>query len=158
MKAITLVAVVCLAGLGASSGSMTNEQIGAAIAAGARGKNKHHGLILRDSAQSWAAALSAMDNKNPTASSGFWLEAFTPLSWIQQQAARAAKEYRTMKVDDVGDELREPVFRVIAHPDTPNTVSARGMTGTSSVQHVVLREDVARWRCSRSGRRHSPKR
>jgi len=33
----------------------------------------------------------------------------------------------------------EPVLRVIVHPDKPNYVSAAGMTGTSSVRHVVIR-------------------
>lgn len=38
MKVITLAAVVCLAGVAASNGSMTNEQISAALSAGAKGK------------------------------------------------------------------------------------------------------------------------
>ena len=31
-------------------------------------------------------------------------------------------------------------MRVVVYPDTPGEVSARGVAGTSSVQHVVLRD------------------
>src|SRR5688572_24902041 len=114
MKRFTVAVAICMAaGLQAQQFTVTDAQIEGAVHAGLKGKGKHHGLVLRDSAQSWMAAMSA-GGSGPTASSGFWLEAFTPLSWIQQQAAAAAKEYRTMSVTDVGPELREPMFRVIA--------------------------------------------
>jgi hypothetical protein len=141
MKAIALLAAVCLTlGVGAGPASLDDSQIAAALAAGAKDKKKHHGLILRDSGQGFVAAMSA-GGTGPTASSGFWLEGFTPLSWIEQESARAAREYRTLSLSDVGEEYREPVFRVIAHPDMPNTVTKGGMAGTSSVQHVVLRDE-----------------
>lgn len=144
MKWFVSLALVCLVvGVEAQPVSLTDEQIESAVAAGSKAKGKHHGLVLRDSAQSFAAALGSTGD-GVTASSGFWLEAYTPLSWIQQQAAAAAKEYRTMSTQDVGAELREPVFRVVVHPDTPNTVTSRGMSGTTSVQHVVLRDESRR--------------
>jgi hypothetical protein len=63
---------------------------------------------------------------------------------VRQLASDASKEYRTFTVADVSDESLEPVFRVVAYPDTPNTVSAAGLRGTASVQHVVLRDETRR--------------
>jgi len=114
-------------------------EIRAAIADGTRDKGKREGIILRDSAAGFAAALGSSGGAQ--SSKGFWVEAYTPLTWIQQKASTAAKEYHPMTSADVTPELLEPVFRVVAHPDMPNTVNAKGMTGTSSVQHVVLRDE-----------------
>jgi hypothetical protein len=135
-----------LANVAAPSDSFTNDEAAEAVATGLKGKGKHQGLVLRDSAAGFGAAMTRMSNSlngahDAVGSSGFWLEAWTPLAWVQQQASYAAKEYRTMTLEDVDDSMRAPVFRVIAHPDSPSEVSARGAVGTSSVQHLVLRSE-----------------
>jgi hypothetical protein len=107
-----------------------------AIAYGSRRKNAEHGLRLIDSQQVFMVLLAGSET-----SSGFSLVVYTPIAWLRQQAARAAKEYRQMTAADVGDSFHEPILRVFVNPDTPNQVSARGMVGTSSVQHVVLRDE-----------------
>jgi hypothetical protein len=123
-----------------------------AVRAGLASKGRHTGLILRDSTQGFLNAMTAMSNSlnasrnvysRPTAmgSSGFWLEAWTPAAWIAQLASTAAKEYRPFTGESVTDEMIEPVFRVIVHPDTPSEVTAAGVAGTRSVQHVVLRNE-----------------
>ena len=67
---------------------------------------------------------------------------YTPTTWLMQQASNAAKKYQVMDpAAPVAPELLEPVFRVIAHPDMPNTVSKSGMTGTASLEHVILRDE-----------------
>ncbi len=119
-------------------------QLEMALAVGAKAKGGRRGLVLRDSGQAWAQALTAFGNgangtSNAMPSTGFWVEAWTPLSWIEQQASNAAKRYQALTVDDIDAEMRAPVFRVVVHPDTPAEVTARGMAGTSSVDHVVLR-------------------
>ena len=139
MKTTATTAVIAAAAavvLGAESGSFTNEEAKEAVTAGLKAKGKHQGLVLRDTGQGLLSAIS-----DGSGSTGFWLEAWTPLAWVQQQASHASKEYRTMTIDDVDDAMREPVFRVIAHPDNPRQVSARGAAGTSSVQHLVLRSE-----------------
>jgi hypothetical protein len=109
-----------------------------AVALGIRKKNSNHALVLRDAAQGFAnamAALSAPRWQQPATKSGLWLEVYTPLSWVSQQAATATREYREFFVTA---DMLEPVVRVYAHPDTPDVVSARGAAGTRSVQHVVM--------------------
>ena len=109
-----------------------------AVALGIKKKNANHALVLRDAGQGFAnamAALSAPRWQQPATKSGLWLEVYTPLSWVSQQAATATREYREFSVTS---EMLEPVVRVYAHPDTPDVVSARGAAGTRSVQHVVM--------------------
>jgi hypothetical protein len=119
--------------------NLTADAVAAAIQTGTKAKGKEQGLVLRDSMQSFNAALGAT-NGNATASSGFSVVLYTPTTWVQKQASDAAKRYQQFKVGDVGDELLEPVLRVIANPDVPNTVTKAGMRGTSSVDHVVLQD------------------
>ena len=129
-------------------GAQSDDQVAKAIADGLKAKGATQGLVLRDSAQGFFAAMNKLDNclngvnanNSDTPSTGFWLTAYTPLAWIRQQASDAAKEYRTMTVENVTEDMRDEVFRVFVYPDTPNQVSAGGMTGTASVQHVVLRD------------------
>jgi hypothetical protein len=96
-----------------------------------------------DSGQQFVAAMGA-GGTGATPSNGFRLQVYTPLAWIRQLASDAAKEYRPFSVGDLNDDAVAPVLRVVAFPDTPNTVTAQGMQGTSSVQHVVLRDEARR--------------
>ena len=92
-----------------------------AVALGIKKKNANHALVLRDAGQGFAnamAALSAPRWRQPATKSGLWLEVYTPLSWVSQQAATATREYREFFVKD---EMLEPVVRVYAHPDTPTS-------------------------------------
>jgi hypothetical protein len=109
-----------------------------AIAVGRKKKNANHALVLRDVGQGFANAMAALSTPRwqaPATKSGLWLEIYTPLSWVSQQAATAEREYRAFELTP---EMLEPVVRVYAHPDTPDIVTARGAAGTRSVQHVVM--------------------
>jgi hypothetical protein len=109
-----------------------------AVALGIRKKNANHALVLRDAGQGFANAMAAVSTPRwqaPATKSGLWLEVYTPLSWVSQQAANATREYREFVVTP---EMLEPIVRVYAHPDTPDVVTARGAVGTRSVQHVVM--------------------
>jgi len=120
--------------------------VGRALTIGAAAKGGRRGLVLRDTGQGFMQAMTAFSNaygsgpRQAEPSSGFWVEAWTPLSWVEQQSSNAAKQYRNLTRAAVAEEgMLDPVFRVIVHPDTPNEVSRPGMSGTSSVEHVVLR-------------------
>jgi len=122
------------------SGGLSETAVANAIALGSKQRGRKQGLFLADSGQQWAAALTA-GGTGATASNGFSVRAYTPLAWIRQLASDAAKEYRQFTINDVDEDATESVFRLIVFPDTPNTVTAQGMQGTSSVQHVVLRDE-----------------
>jgi hypothetical protein len=117
---------------------MSSPVVDLAVAVGIRNKNANHALVLRDSGQGFAnvmAIMAASRYSTPATKSGLWLEVYTPLSWVSQQAAIATREYRQFVV---APDMLDPIVRVYAHPDTPDIVSARGAAGTRSVQHVVM--------------------
>jgi hypothetical protein len=145
---MTVAAAISLTVSADSGASLSNDQVAQAIAAGLKGKGNTMGLTIRDGGAGFMSAMHAFEKAangyaaGAAPSHGFWLTAYTPLAWIQQAASDAAKEYRSMSADEVTDEMREDVFRVFVHPDTPAEVTARGMKDTSSVQHVVLRDQT----------------
>src|SRR5947208_2087274 len=64
-----------------------------AVALGIQKKNANHALVLRE--QGFANAMAAMSAprwQQPATKSGLWLEVYTPLSWVSQQAATATRE------------------------------------------------------------------
>ena len=126
---------------GATLNGLDRGAVDQAIRLGTQRKGRPQGLVLVDSAQQFAAALGTAGAKSKN---GFHLLVYTPLAWIQQLASDAAKEYRHFDEADVPEEAAEQVLRVVAYPDTPNTVTATGMAGTSSVRHVVLRDEARR--------------
>ena len=117
--------------------TLSPDAIAAAIQVGTKNKGKQQGLDLQDSSQSFTAALAKAGEQGST---GFSVVLYTPTTWIRQQASDSAKRFQQMTPSDVGEPLLEPVLRVIANPDMPNTVTAAGMRGTSSVDHVVLQD------------------
>lgn len=142
MAAYALIAVIAIsstARVATQKATLTEDDIKTEITAGTKSKGRHQGLVLRDSGQSWAAAMSA--NQANQSSQGFWLEVYTPTTWIRQQASEASREYRQMDPTAIAEQAKQPVLRIVAHPDMPNVVNKSGMAGTSSVQHVVLRSE-----------------
>jgi hypothetical protein len=111
-----------------------------AVRIGTKEKGKLTGLSLIDSGASFSNAMFATAT-NP-GSSGFSVRVYTPMTWVEQLASNAAKEYRPFTVGDITDEMLEPVVRVIVYPDKPTHISGRAPS--SSVEHVVLRDDAKR--------------
>jgi hypothetical protein len=101
------------------------------------------GLVLRDSGRGFMNAMAALSTPKyqpvnaHTYGTGFWLEVYTPESWIALHKMWAAEEYREFTDNDVTDEMREPVLRVVVHPDIPGTFDGQAMA--SSVKHAVVR-------------------
>jgi hypothetical protein len=130
-----------------SGGFMSERDKADAIMRGTKMKGRMTGLLLQDSEQAFASALSAGLNRGLSQSgtnTGFSLRVYTPKAWLMQLAADAAKEYRSFTVRETTDEMLEPVLRVVVYPDKPTYVTASGMLGTSSVQHVILRDEQKR--------------
>ena len=118
VKFLSLASVMVL-GSASLLADTTPAAIAAAIADGVQHKTRrHHGLVLAPF------------------SKGAFIEVYTPLTWITQRAAAAAREYRPFTVADA-EPLLEPVLRVVANPVTPEKLQ----DGGSSVQHVVLQDE-----------------
>jgi hypothetical protein len=124
----------------------SNEAIEKAIAEGLKGKGSMQGLEVEEASAKVGSFIHAMNtglngySNSAAPSSGFRVVIYTPLTWIRQQASDAAKEYRPYTLENVREEDRAPVLRMVVYPDTATEVSARGASGTASVQHVVLRD------------------
>ena len=73
---------------------------------------------------------------------GFSLRVYTPMTWVEQLASNAAKEYRPFVIGDINEEMLEPVVRVIVYPDKPTHLV--GGARSSSAEHVVLRDESKR--------------
>ena len=112
---------------------LTDELIAEALETGASAKGKTVGLRMVDQAQGFMRAM----NTNET--TGFSVEIHTPYSWIAQQASWSAKKYKTMRREDVTEQMLEPVLMVICNPDMPRRVVAMGTRGMSGVEHVIVR-------------------
>jgi hypothetical protein len=108
-------------------------------------KGRLSGLSLVDSGRAWSNALVASANRYATtAGTGFSLRVYTPKTWVEQLASNAAKEYRPFTISDITEEMLEPVLRVVVYPDKPTYLSGAGMAGSSSAEHVVLRDENKR--------------
>jgi hypothetical protein len=111
-------------------------QIEVALAEGAKHKGDEMGLRLSDSGKN---VLNAMSGPNGGTTTGFSLEVYTPVTWVRQQAADAAKEYRVLAESDITDEIVAPVLRLVIHPDVPVRLNKSNVNVSSSVQHVVIK-------------------
>ena len=116
-----------------------------AVRLGVKEKGGLTGLGLSDSGRAFGNALVAMNNPYAqTDGTGFSLRVYTPKTWIAQLASNAAKEYKPFTADDVTEEMLEPVLRVVVYPDKPTMLNGKGMSGASSAEHVVLRDENKR--------------
>jgi hypothetical protein len=145
VKFIAIIAALLVSSVAVGSAQkmvLTPDDVLLAVTEGLRNKNKEHGLDLQDVGSLFANAMASGNSKNSSGSgTGFSVLVYTPTTWVTQQAARAAKEYRSFAPTDVTGEMVAPVLRVVVEPDTPTSVTAKGVVGTSSVQHVVLRDE-----------------
>lgn len=145
MKRFTVAAVALLAGtvVTAQKQALTDQDKADAVRIGTKEKGKITGLILIDSARAISNGFVAGLNPNAmTDGVGFSLRVYTPTTWVRQIAADAAKEYRPFDAGDITDDMLEPMLRVIVFPDKPTRMTGAGMAMSSSVQHVVLRDEA----------------
>jgi len=122
----------------------TDQQKAAALQVGVKHKGKLMGLALIDQQQGVANALMAFGGGAAAASnmkSGFSIRVYTPITWIQQLSANAAKLYAPLPMSGLTDEMTAPVLRVIVSPDKPFMLTGAGMSGASSVEHVIIQDE-----------------
>jgi hypothetical protein len=81
-------------------------------------------------------------SKTKYETTGFVIEVFTPYSWIQREASLRAAEGTGMTPGDVTEEMKEPVLRILCHPDTPLTAQ-EGVLGIE-VENVTIRSTAKR--------------
>ena len=112
---------------------LTDELIAEALEIGAKAKGKMVGLELRDKASGMTMWSFGDDT------TGFSVKIHTPYSWIAQQASWSAKKYKTMRREDVTEQMLEPMLMVICNPDMPRKVVAGSTRGMSGVEHVIVR-------------------
>ena len=114
-------------------GGLTESSIAEAIVTGMQRKGGS-GLRLLENGQRWAGSPTG-----PSIDSRFRLQIHTPLAWIQQLASDAAKESRSFNLNDITEEMTEPVLHVTAYSEPRSS----GRSGRPSwVRHVVLRGDA----------------
>ncbi len=113
-------------------------EIDDALSHGRAEKGKNQALVLRDAGRAVSNVLNALADE-PTEGSGFWIEVYTPMSWVAQLASDAAKEYRDLNAEDLERSDLANVLRVVVHPDMPDRVSHRGMRLSASVEHVIIK-------------------
>jgi hypothetical protein len=122
----------------ASLNGLSAETIASAIALAHRQQGSGRGLRLLDSGAPWTRLLSG-GAESPSA---VRLQIHTPLSWIQQLAADAAREARRFDVDDVTEEMTQPVLRITALANMTNAATTPGRTPRPWMRHIVLRGDA----------------
>jgi hypothetical protein len=113
---------------------LNESEITAAIEKGSREHLRNIGLTLLDVQ---TALLSGIACKT-CQESGYTVKVFTPLKWIEFQAASAKRELLPFSMADVTPEMREPLLRVIAEPSKAVYINGTGLAGASSVHRVVL--------------------
>jgi hypothetical protein len=118
--------------------ALSDEEIEQAFRYGRSDRGKNMGLVIRDAGRGLMNALNALADE-PTEGSGFWIEIYTPVSWLRQLSSDAAREYRDLSRRDLTRTDLASVLRVTVHPDMPDRVSRRGMRLSASVEHVVIR-------------------
>lgn len=100
--------------------TLTQEQIVAAIAQGTKSNGRTQGLELFDPGPKWIHELQkhqdllGCDSDDADDSTGFRITAYTPFTWIAEQASQAAGERRSFTEKDVTADMLRPVFRVRA--------------------------------------------
>ncbi|MGE0456243.1 MAG: hypothetical protein AB7O37_21025 [Vicinamibacteria bacterium] len=122
--------------------NLSEPDVASAILRGTALKGRIAGLRLEDAGRAFMNAMAALggnQNSSPQ-TTGFAVELYTPLAWIQQQASFAAKQYRTFTFDDVSEDMLRPVLRILVHPDKP--MDSRSSGSASSVEHVVVRDEA----------------
>ncbi len=118
--------------------ALSDSAIDLALRHGRSERGKSQALEIRDAGRGLMNALSRMADE-PTDGSGFWIEVYTPISWIEQLSSDASKDYRDLSPRDLEPEDLDAVLRITVHPDMPDRVTHKGMRLSASVEHVVIK-------------------
>jgi len=101
------------------------------------------GLYLEDTLQAVGNAANDLNNQNPWARAGnhtgfaVWL--YEPKAWLGAKKDIATRRFQPYREEDVPEDDRFQVLRIIVQPDTPEYLTAWGAANANNVDHVVLR-------------------
>lgn len=118
----------------ADSHVLNDSEVAAAIEKGSREQPHAIGLTLLDIQ---TALLSGMTCKT-CGQSGYTVVIYTPVKWIEFQAALAKRQLRPFAFANVTPEMRDPILRVLALPSKADYITGQGLSLSSSVSRVVL--------------------
>jgi len=105
--------------------------------------NLPSGLYLQDSQQAFGNAVNDLNNQNPWLRAGnhtgfaVWL--YEPKAWLGAKKEIVTRRFQTYREEDVPEDDRFQVLRIIVRPDTPEYLTAWGAANATNVDHVVLR-------------------
>jgi hypothetical protein len=106
-------------------------------------KDLPSGLFLQDSQQALGNAVNDLNTQNPWLRAGnhtgfaVWL--YEPQAWLGAKKVIVTRRFQTYREEDVPEDDRFQVLRVIVQPDTPEYLIAWGAANATNVDHVVLR-------------------
>jgi hypothetical protein len=101
------------------------------------------GLFLQDSQQALGNAANDLNTQNPWLRAGnhtgfaVWL--YEPKAWLGAKKEIVTRRFQTYREEDVPEDDRFQVLRIIVQPDTPEYLTAWGAANATNVDHVVLR-------------------
>jgi hypothetical protein len=140
---LTAVVVATAVGVSAQKQNLTDQEKTDAVRIGTKARGRLTGLFLMDSGRAFSNALLTANNPYATpAGGGFSIRVYSPMTWIEQMAADAAKRYQPFSVADITEDMLSPVLRVVVFPDKPTRLTGAGLAQASSVEHVVLRDEA----------------
>jgi len=109
----------------AQKAELTNDDLKQAIEYGAQHKKDFMGLQLHGGGKIFTPTFG-----------GYHAIVYTPIAWIRNLSANAAKEFRTLNVSDISQTDKAPVLRVVIYPNQPSQMNQP----CTSVTHAVIRD------------------
>jgi len=124
ITSILLLLLTCSSAL-AQKVEITDDEIKRAIDYGVQHKKDFMGLELHGGGKLFTPAYG-----------GYRAVVYTPIAWIRNLSASAAKEFRTLSLPDVSQADKAPVLRVVIFPNQPSQMNQP----CTSVTHAVIRD------------------
>jgi hypothetical protein len=117
---------------------LNDSEVAAAVIKGSHESPSRIGLMLVDMQ---TLLISGMLCKE-CGQSGYSIVVYTPLRWIEYQAAVAHRQLRPFSYEAVTPQMREPILRVMAYPSKADYITGTGLSMSSSVMRVVLTDET----------------
>ena len=114
--------------------TLNDSEVAAAVLRGSHETPSRIGLTLLDMETFSISGLLCKE----CGQSGYSIVVYTPLKWIEYEAAVAHRQLRPFSYAYVTSEMREPILRVMAYPSKADYISGTGLSMSSSVMRVVL--------------------
>ena len=87
--------------------------------------------------------MNDLNNQNPWLwagnHTGFAVWLYEPKAWLGAKKEIVTRRFQTYRENDVPEDDRFQVLRILVRPDTPEYLTAWGAANATNVDHVVLR-------------------